>query len=146
MNTQALQPEEWGWDEQKHKLTPIMTDKDPAPQNLLNVIRCKCESLCTSALCSCRKNNLNCVTACSNCHGEGCSNAEPACNDSDTLTDSNGEEEDFQRQLTRVNRGTDETAEQRGEVINYRNETVLDFAYDSDLDWINEEVVGDDTD
>ena len=36
-----------------------------------------------------------------------------------TSTDSNGEEEDFQRQLTRVNRETDETAEQRGDVINY---------------------------
>ena len=43
----------------------------PAPDDLLKVIRCKCKSTscnqCGTNLCSCRKNELSCVSACEEC-------------------------------------------------------------------------------
>ena len=58
----------------------IATDKDPAPQTLLNVIRCSCKvesrNCCGTGLCSCKKNGLSCVAACANCHGEECNNVD----------------------------------------------------------------------
>ena len=56
--------EEWGWKLEKGHLEPIMTDREPAPPDLLNVIRCKCKlSRCSSISCSCRKYGLHCVSA-----------------------------------------------------------------------------------
>ena len=34
-----------------------------------------------TALCSCERNGLKCVTACGNCRKEGCNNAEEICLD-----------------------------------------------------------------
>ena len=49
-----------------------MTDEAPAPDELLKVIRCKCQTTSkhpcgVSTKCSCRLNGLNCVAACGNC-------------------------------------------------------------------------------
>ena len=35
-------------------LIPVMTDKPPAPETLLRVIRCYCKVDCNTARCSCR--------------------------------------------------------------------------------------------
>jgi len=135
MNLQILNPKDWGWKEDRNTFTPVMTDKDPAPDNLLNIIRCKCKSSCASALCSCKKNGLSCVTACSNCHGEACSNTEPVCNN-DAFSESESDEEcDGEAENNFVD-------EHMTEILNYKNEPVTDFAYDSDLDWCREETVG----
>ena len=84
LNADELDPLDWGWKIENGKLIPIMTDQQAAPDSLLNVIRCKCKTGCTSNLCSCRKNGLMCVSHCTNCHGLGCSNAEVVSeNDSD---------------------------------------------------------------
>ena len=54
---------------------------------LLKFIRCKCsaksKNMCCLKLntCSCRKNGLKCVAACSHCHGENCRNVEEICLD-----------------------------------------------------------------
>ena len=57
---------------------PIATDLEAAPKDLLNVVRCKCQTEtnkpCSSNLCSCRKHGLHCVSACKNCNGECCEN------------------------------------------------------------------------
>ena len=80
LNSRALDPCDWGWRiSDNDELTPIMTDQPVAPvapEDLLNVIRCKCKSSCTSNLCSCKKNGLHCVTACANCHGDSCLNVD----------------------------------------------------------------------
>ena len=46
-----------------------MTDKAPAPDELLNIIRCKCKVTSKKPCgghtqCSCRKNGLKCMAAC----------------------------------------------------------------------------------
>jgi len=51
-----------------------MTDMEPAPPELLNVIRCKCKKVCNAA-CSYKRNGLKCVSACTFCKGM-CENTE----------------------------------------------------------------------
>ena len=57
-----------------------MTDLHVPPESLLKFVRCKCKlsskNPCNTSICSCRKNGLKCITACGNCHGEGCNNSE----------------------------------------------------------------------
>ena len=36
----TLNPQEWGWKLDDESFMPIMTDKAPAPDELLNIIRC----------------------------------------------------------------------------------------------------------
>ena len=78
--TDSLDPLIWGWKLDNSKLQPIMTDLEPAPESLLKFVRCKCKlstaNPCGSNTCSCRKHGLKCVTACGDCRGESCRNAE----------------------------------------------------------------------
>ena len=66
-----LLPEEWGWRESDGVLIPVQTDLPPAPDDLLQVIRCNCQSDCSSLRCTCRKHNVKCSLACGNCRGSG---------------------------------------------------------------------------
>ena len=55
-----------------------MTDQEPAPDELLNVIRCNCQAtskkLCSGKQCSCRSNGLRCIAPCGGCRGTECQN------------------------------------------------------------------------
>ena len=87
LSASELDATEWGWKLTDDGMQPILTDQSAAPSDILNIIRCKCKTPCSSALCSCRKNGLYCVTACSNCHGDSCLNvdkSESVENDLDT--------------------------------------------------------------
>ena len=68
-----MDPKQWGWLLQNSRFGPIMTDLDPAPNEMLNVIRCKCKPSskghCITNACSCRKHGLSCVAACQECKG-----------------------------------------------------------------------------
>ena len=76
LNASALEPTEWGWRLTDDGLQPITTSQAAAPAEILNVVRCKCKTACTSSLCSCRKNGIYCVSACGNCHGDSCMNID----------------------------------------------------------------------
>ena len=69
-----LLPERWGWKLVDNELAPIPTDLPPAPQELLELIRCKCNGDCSSRACSCRKSGLPCNDACINCDSN-CTNS-----------------------------------------------------------------------
>ncbi len=73
-------PERWGWKLDGTRLSPIMTDLAAAPEALLKFVRCKCKltstNPCGTNTCSCRKHGLKCVTACGDCRGVNCLNAE----------------------------------------------------------------------
>ena len=56
------------------KLVPVKTSLPAAPDQLINVIRCKCKSNCDNRRCSCRKHGIQCTTACTDCRGRSCSN------------------------------------------------------------------------
>ena len=71
-----LPPTKWGWKLITNGLTPIPTDKDPAPTELLNIISCKCLKGCSTATCSCRKAALKCSMICGSCMGLSCTNSD----------------------------------------------------------------------
>ena len=75
LDQSALNPSEWGWKLLNGILEPITTEKECAPSKLLQFVRCKCKSGCTSNICSCKKHGLQCVPSCKNCHGT-CQNGE----------------------------------------------------------------------
>ena len=60
---------DWGWKVSAGNLLPIMTDLQPAPQNLLEVVRCGCMSACDTMRCPYRKHGMTCSTAYSECRG-----------------------------------------------------------------------------
>jgi len=132
----ALKPEEWGWEEQNGKLMPIMTDDPVAPDDVLNVVRCKCKAGCNSKLCSCRQNGICCVSACSNCHGDlGCSNGQlsAAVNaDTESNCDDDDDVDDADDDVTN-------TTLLQSQIDDYTE--LLDYIYDTDIDWIHEETV-----
>ena len=74
----CLNPPDQGWTLQKNSVVPVKTDLPAALDWLLQVTRCKCKTTtkhtCNTLICSCRKNGLTFVAACSNCHGEDCEN------------------------------------------------------------------------
>jgi len=67
-----------GWRLIEGKYVPISSNKDPAPDELLNVVICRCkndsENQCGKPPCYCYMNGLNCVTACKYCSGVSCNN------------------------------------------------------------------------
>ena len=70
-----LLPQDWGWKESDGRLIPVTTDLDPAPIEILRVIRCNCQTDCSTMRCSCKKHGLSCSAACGNCRGSGCVNS-----------------------------------------------------------------------
>ena len=73
----GMSPQDWGWKENDGVLIPVTTDLEPAPNELLQIIRCNCQTDCSTLRCSCRKHGLNCSIACGNCRGSGCCNSNP---------------------------------------------------------------------
>ena len=76
MTTNA-DPFGWEWKVYQNLFAPIMTDLEPAPKELLNLVCCNCKTTsqnsCGTNLC--RKNGLTCVAACGDCRGESCNNS-----------------------------------------------------------------------
>ena len=79
-------PGEWGWKVVNRQMLPIATDVPAAPQELLEIISCRCKSGCNSMRCSCRKNRMDCSTACAECRGV-CSNISASDSESDDDSD-----------------------------------------------------------
>ena len=69
-----LHPRDWGWQECEEGFATLQTLLPPAPEHLLRVIRCNCQTDCSTLRCSCRKHNIECTPACGNCKGTGCTN------------------------------------------------------------------------
>lgn len=71
----AMDPLEWGWNITGDKMFPIYTNRTPAPEDLLHLIRCTCKTDCLTRRCSCRLYGLPCTAACAHCKGESCFNS-----------------------------------------------------------------------
>ena len=70
-----LDAQAWGWKIVNGRMLPIQTDRQPAPDKLLKVIRCKCKTECRTARCTCKKHGLECSPMCSDCRGLSCFNS-----------------------------------------------------------------------
>ena len=55
------------------QLVPTPTTALPAPQSIVELVKCRCKGNCTSRTCSCRKHDLRCTDMCSLCD-ETCEN------------------------------------------------------------------------
>jgi hypothetical protein len=54
------------------KLCLILMELLPAPEKLLNIIRCNCKQNCDTKRCVCRKRGLQCSVGCGECRGLNC--------------------------------------------------------------------------
>ena len=71
----GMSMEDWGWKVSNYQVFPVATDLPPAPELLLQLIRCNCSSDCSSMRCSCRKNSMQCSPACGQCKESSCTNS-----------------------------------------------------------------------
>ncbi len=71
-----LYPTMWGWKQEGGSWIARQTDKDVAPKDLLNVVRCSCKTDCDKRKCTCKKHGLKCTVACKHCQGVSCLNCQ----------------------------------------------------------------------
>ena len=67
----------YGWEVRDDIPVPVIAAGDPAPPELLDVIRCQCKAQdkkCSSEACGCHKQLLSCTTCCNCSGGEDCFN------------------------------------------------------------------------
>ena len=73
----VLTPVELGVErESEEGLKRVQTDLPPAPDELLRMIRCNCQTDCSTLRCTCKKHNVKCSPACGNCRGSDCINSD----------------------------------------------------------------------
>jgi hypothetical protein len=124
LGTANIQATDWGWKAEDGKLKPVQIEGTVAPEDVLVVVRCKCKGTCASTACSCRKHGLQCVSACSSCHGTQCSNVK-----NDVVHDENSDSE------------PDRDTESEPETTSIGDTDLPDFLWDDDLNFQFEEEV-----
>jgi len=75
MGNRVLNSLDYGWKHEKDRLVPVKVTLPPAPEKLLQKVRCVCKIHCDSKRCSCRRHGLECSSACKDCKGVSCSNS-----------------------------------------------------------------------
>ena len=83
----TIRPIDWGWQMSGVHLLPVLTDQQAAPGGLLRVVHCGCNGNCSNVRCTCRKNNMECSSACTQCRGTSCSNCTVVESESDDDVD-----------------------------------------------------------
>ena len=151
LSTDVLAADEWGWELSDGKFLPVKTDQPAAPDDLLRVIRCRCKvsarNTCGSNVCSCRRNGLKCLSACSDCHGNDCLNCEQYVD----VDDSSSEDEQAEDKIFMEDDLTGVVDEEvvcfdDTERCSYQlSQECMDIEQweDDDVPWYNEETVTD---
>ena len=62
--------------ESEEGLKPVQTDLLSAPDELLRMIRCNCQTDCSTLRCTCKKHNVKCPPTCGNCRRSVCINSD----------------------------------------------------------------------
>ena len=73
-----MAPSEWGWKVEGHKLVPVMTDKSPPPDELIQMIHCNCLEGYYTLRCISRRHVLECTRACGHCQDGNSDNMKNA--------------------------------------------------------------------
>lgn len=74
LQSMSLDPSGYGWTVGVHGYEPVPTLDPMAPEELLRFISCNCKGDCSNRRCSCKKNDVKCISACGNCKGITCKN------------------------------------------------------------------------
>ena len=82
-----IDPEKWGWERINTSHRPLLSDLNYAPGYLLEIIHCAFKSGCKTLRCTCKKNGLECTSACCECRGFSCENVK-ILNENDAIYDS----------------------------------------------------------
>ncbi|KAG1709152.1 RNA exonuclease 1 [Nymphon striatum] len=93
-----------GWEDKDTSIMPIMCLKSPAPQALLELIKCGCKGKCDKRQCSCLRNNVHCTPACLCGDGHNQDDAEKSADDGigdESSSDETGDEEFLFNKLLR---------------------------------------------
>ena len=69
-----LEPTDWGYKIVESSLVPIIMDGQPAPPELLKIIRCGCKGYCDTNQCTYKSNGLYCTNVCAQCENGICIN------------------------------------------------------------------------
>ena len=65
MQQQPFEPLQFGYSKERDgQLFPVTTLVLPAPQAIIELVRCQCKTNCSTLTCSCRHNNLPCTELC----------------------------------------------------------------------------------
>ncbi|KAG1663115.1 hypothetical protein GQR58_020553 [Nymphon striatum] len=88
MQQQPFEPLEFGYCIDTDGLRPVTTKILPAPQAIIELVRCQFKTNCSSQRCSCRKNNLTCTELCL-CDTE-CTNDEDSNIENDEIVNNGG--------------------------------------------------------
>lgn len=83
-------PENYGWENKEDRWVPVMTLLQPAPNAVLELVRCGCKTHCSSNRCQCRRAGLQCtdLCACFDDDGDPCQNVNTVVvEDDDTGTE-----------------------------------------------------------
>ena len=79
LQSMSRDPTMYGWYiTNSGRYEPIPTLDEIAPPGLLKFISFNCAGNYSTKRCSCRKNNVKCISACGKCHGNSCKNIEIA--------------------------------------------------------------------
>jgi len=59
-------PKDYGWKEEIDKFVPVITTSSPAPDAILQLVKCGCseKTRCNSQRCKCKSNQLYCTELC----------------------------------------------------------------------------------
>jgi hypothetical protein len=126
LSTDVVDPS-WGWKRTESGLyEPVAMEQEPAPAELLKVIRCSCETdsrnQCGGNACTCRRNGLACVSACGKCRGTDCLDTQPVLLE-EVVDEAGSEDKGEEGELFCLQLG---------------DECIVN---DEDLDWLDEEIV-----
>lgn len=76
-NPELPSPEGYGWAMENDQWVPVMTSLQPAPKEVLELVKCAClKDRCSTNRCKCRKAGLRCTDLCSCCDNDDCNNQE----------------------------------------------------------------------
>lgn len=87
LGSMTLSPCDYGWKIKDGKYTPILTEEEVAPPELLKLTICNCKKGCKTSRCSCKSMGLKCIPACGECHGQGCEKSDEPSDDAEEGSD-----------------------------------------------------------
>ena len=88
---EPLEPTENGYhrDSNDAQLKPTTTDLPPAPEGIVEMVKCQCKGNCASNRCSCKSRDIPCTDLCL-CSSYCENDIDTQCNNRETDDDSDG--------------------------------------------------------
>ena len=74
LQSMSLDPSGYGWTAGSNGHEPVPMLDPVVPEELLKFTSCNCKRDCSIQQCSCKKNDVKCISACGYCKGIACKN------------------------------------------------------------------------